>query len=68
MYTINAINHIGNTRYEISVLEYDYAITLFNTAIKCADCAYAFIIDAATGEIVREWESKTGAITVWRTY
>lgn len=56
MYTVYAYNYLKTIEFERSFLNEELAIMIFETAIKCVDCANACIIDATTGEVLRDWE------------
>ncbi len=56
MYTVYANNYFKTIEFERSFLSEKSAIFTFETAMKCVDCASACIIDATTGEVLRDWE------------
>ena len=60
MFTVTAHNHFHIVNFEESYLEFDLALFAFNTAVKCADCENAMLIDALTGEIIMAWDYDIG--------
>ena len=66
MFIIYAYNHIGTGHFEMTVLEEDYALTIYETAKKCIDCESTYICDALTGEVLREWSHK-GTETIYNS-
>lgn len=56
MYTVIAENHVETVKFEENFLELAYAELAFNTAKKCVDCKWAILIDALTGEVLKDWD------------
>lgn len=59
MYTLTVKAHIDIEK-SWSYIDLQYACDMFTVATKCVDCAYATIIDAMTGEIIKEWHYMNG--------
>lgn len=52
MFEVLAFTHDNKTTFDKYYLDWEYALTVFNTACKCEDCRSAFIVDATTGELI----------------
>lgn len=64
MFEITARNHVNTVDFDEYYLDRELAITTFNTATKCVDCACAMLINALTGEVMREYDYYKG-ITIY---
>lgn len=60
MFEVTATNHVRTVEFDEYYLENDMAILAFNTAMKCVDCSHALLMNALTGEIMREYDYYKG--------
>jgi hypothetical protein len=56
MFEVIARNHFHTVEFDEFYLEKEYAVQSFETARKCVDCEYAMLLDALTGEIIRDYD------------
>ena len=57
MFTLIAKNHFNTVEFEESYLEWELAEQMFNVARKCVDCKCAVLLNAATGEVILDWDA-----------
>lgn len=60
MYTVYAKNHALTINFEETYLDLDLALFTYDTAKKCEDCASVDLMDALTGEILKNWDYRKG--------
>lgn len=60
MYEVIAYNGLNEVKFDEYYLDREYALAMFNTAIKCVDCHRAIFMSATTGELFAEWTSRNG--------
>lgn len=65
MFTINYNSHSGR-KNSISVIDEEYALTMFNQLLNAVDLEEIAIIDGLTGEVLYMWEN--GKFTILKGY
>ena len=60
MYLVCAKNHAHTVNFEETYLSLDYALSTYNTAKSAVDCESVDLLDALTGEILKNWDYYKG--------
>ena len=60
MYTVYAKNFAHTVEFEETYLELEYALQIYKTAKSAVDCESVGLLDATTGEILKDWNHREG--------
>ena len=60
MYTVYAKNYTHTVDFEETYLEFEFALQVYYTSRKAVDCESVGLMNALTGEILKDWHYREG--------